>query len=723
MNENELDSVLVTAQKLFRDKMDVLSESIRNSAADVENDPLLATLKEDYVTEAFVPLRLKELYEDRTTKDLIEGLKKELSQSITEYQLEVTQRHKIQKQIESEKLEKSQALDHIQVLQNSLRDLENTLESTRSKYEANLKSKTLQNIDLGNTVHKNAITIKELQDKLKFASEELSSTKSELEKERKDSLQKEDFILNYRRDNDLLSRKVEILEHEHKELSIKLFESLKEIEYLSSENYKINEMRQDLEESTSLFRKSLSNEKQKEMNEFKGHVNDITKRFTSKLNEVKAELKHKDYDLERYKSTLEQLEKYLNESNKKYNQEKSDLIELLETSKQEFKDTISLMVKKHEQETKNYITKYEKEIEDLKTHYKTVIKSQLDELEARTAGFFQREKEKNELYTNLVEQLHENYIEKRIHEMIISEKIEQSKTQLQKALNSKEQELDSKLEKEIRKIISEKNDQLEEVINKIQIIESQKENESRRAHLLENALMLEKNKVNDLQAANEELQNCVLELQEMKSGFTDQLAKVNSIINSLKAELLEIQASKHDLERKNTDLEKIIKDQNKSFQEKDTLVKHKSTEIQNETSKLLEKIDEINTEKAFMQSELTRSLELIRTLNKKINEVKIKEQEALEKHRMDIQAEKEKNRKLLQKTLEELDYLKIDNEMLNKKYNKNLQENSYLLAQIDQLKQELNFEIQKSQSLNEPNTEFSEKVIELENSNYGRKLI
>jgi len=33
-------------------------------------------LKEDQVTEAYDPLRLKELYEDRIIKELIEGLKK-----------------------------------------------------------------------------------------------------------------------------------------------------------------------------------------------------------------------------------------------------------------------------------------------------------------------------------------------------------------------------------------------------------------------------------------------------------------------------------------------------------------------------------------------------------------------------------------------------------------------------------------------------------------------
>ena len=142
MNTDEdLEKIIFTAQKSYKQKLKKLNESIRNSVIDIEKDPLLLTLREDSSTEAFVPLRLKELYEDRTTKDLIEGLKKELNQALTEYYIEYNQRHKLEKILENEKIEKNEAHEETGILKLSIKELEKNLENLRVKYENGIKIK------------------------------------------------------------------------------------------------------------------------------------------------------------------------------------------------------------------------------------------------------------------------------------------------------------------------------------------------------------------------------------------------------------------------------------------------------------------------------------------------------------------------------------------------------------------------------------------------------
>ena len=158
---------------------------MRNSVADIENDPLLITLKGDSATEAFVPLRLKELYQDRTTKELIEGLKKELSQTLTEYHIELTQRIRLERQTETERIEKKEAQEEIGILKLSIKELETNLENLRVKYESGMKSKQTESNEFKSEAFKSKQVIDELDIVVRRREEETENLKKEVEKERK----------------------------------------------------------------------------------------------------------------------------------------------------------------------------------------------------------------------------------------------------------------------------------------------------------------------------------------------------------------------------------------------------------------------------------------------------------------------------------------------------------------------------------------------------------
>ena len=445
MNTDEdLEKIIFTAQKSYKQKLKKLNESIRNSVIDIEKDPLLLTLREDSSTEAFVPLRLKELYEDRTTKDLIEGLKKELNQALTEYYIEYNQRHKLEKILENEKIEKNEAHEETGILKLSIKELEKNLENLRVKYENGIKIKQNEAKDYKFEYHKNKSIIDELEKQIKIKNEENSKISEIFDRERAERIQKEEILTDLKRENEEYKRKLQFIENDHNELSIKFRDANNEIDFLNSELYKINEERTEIEESTLLFKKSLSLEKEKEVSSFKGQVNDIKKKFSNKLSEVKEELNKKNFDLDSYKANLAELEKILGESQKQFSKEKNELIELLESSKTEFKGTIAKMIKKHENDILIKTNKYEADIEELKSFYKTVIKSQLNEFEARTSAFLQREKEKDDHIMNLAKQTSQNFIETKTHQLILSEKLEESKILNQKMLAQAEYEMSVK---------------------------------------------------------------------------------------------------------------------------------------------------------------------------------------------------------------------------------------------------------------------------------------
>ena len=286
--------------------------------------------------------------------------------------------------------------------------------------------------------------IDELEKQIKIKNEENSKISEIFDRERAERIQKEEILTDLKRENEEYKRKLQFIENDHNELSIKFRDANNEIDFLNSELYKINEERTEIEESTLLFKKSLSLEKEKEVSSFKGQVNDIKKKFSNKLSEVKEELNKKNFDLDSYKANLAELEKILGESQKQFSKEKNELIELLESSKTEFKGTIAKMIKKHENDILIKTNKYEADIEELKSFYKTVIKSQLNEFEARTSAFLQREKEKDDHIMNLAKQTSQNFIETKTHQLILSEKLEESKILNQKMLAQAEYEMSVK---------------------------------------------------------------------------------------------------------------------------------------------------------------------------------------------------------------------------------------------------------------------------------------
>lgn len=701
--DSELDSIISAAQKLYKEKLEYLGESVRNSVAEIENDPLLITLKGDSATEAFVPLRLKELYQDRTTKDLIEGLKHELSQALTEYQIEHSQRIKLERQTELERIEKKEAQEETGILKLSIKELETNLENLRVKYESGMKNKLNENNEFKAEGFKNKQVIEELE--LVLKGKNLEIEKVSCEKER---LEKE--FNEIWKESERVKAKLAGMEKEFFEVTERVKESNREIEYLNRELCKVSEEKLELEESTSYFKRSITSEKEKELNDFKDEVKEVRRRFSSKLIQIKEDLLKKTSEIQNYKEVMAGLENTLNDSQKHFYYEKSELMNLLENNKAEFKETVTNLLKKRDFDSK----KHEEEIEDLKSYYKVVMKTQLDEFESRAAEFFQREKEKDEQYSRLLKEISEDYIEKSTHKVILTEHSEQLKSSYLKQLAVIENEINSKWEKELKILMIEKKNQIESVKIQVEMLENQKENEGKKVVHLQGLLQECKEKIEEFKEANNELCGKLENFQEMENEFLEQLGVVNKVTGQLKAQISELQMEKMEVEGKNGELERRAFELLKGTSEMEKETQKEKKYWQGENGKLIEEIKMLYAEIERTKVELEKSVENGKILQKKNQETSKVGKENEEKLRRETQVEKEKNRENMQKVLEDYEYFKMQLEIANKKNGKCIQENSYLSSQIEYFKEELEASLAKCEALKNSNLELSGHISEHE---------
>lgn len=721
-SEIESESIIISAQKHFKDKLDAISAAIRNSSEDFQNDPLLLTLKQDPVTEAYVPLRLKELYEDRTTKELIEGLKKELSQTITEYYLEMNARLNLERNLNQERQEKKEALEEVGILKLSIKELESNLENLRVKYETGMKSKQNEILESKGENKKKKKVLEDFERLNSSMNEEISVLKTQLEKEKLEKSRIEDDLGMAKKENEGNRKKLNILEDEHYNLNAKFKECTREIEYLNSQIFRISTEKHELEESTSFFKMTVENEKEKELNDCKSQVKEIKKKLGSKLDETKEELDKKGLEIEGYKHKISDLEHCLSISQHRYLEDKNELSQALELSKCDYEDSINNVLKQNEYEIRVIRKKHENELDDQKSYYKSVIKSQMDEFEARAAGFYQREKEKDEQYSYLVKDLNESYIEKKTHSVIVTEQLEQAKNAFQKTLKNAEIEINEKWEKELKKLVQEKNSKIDELKHKLEegLIENEKA--SRKIGQLEKIIENEKIKHQELFEKNENLKTSLAEMQQTKANFSDQLVQVSNIVSQLKAQLSEIQAQKSELENQNLNLEQQINLIEKCNQETSNVINKKNLDLQSETLKYLEKIEDLNNESSRLNNELNKKVESYKLLEKRFNEFKANAKDTADKYFAEVSAEKDKSRNTLQKVLQDLELTKIELEMLEKKHQKTVQDLYFSQSQLKVAKEQLEAETNTSDNLKSRVSEFEDRTDELENINEELRL-
>lgn len=710
----ESESIIISAQKHFKEKLEALSEAIRNSSEDFQNDPLLLTLKQDPVTEAYVPLRLKELYEDRTTKELIEGLKKELSQTITEYFLEMNARLNLEKKLNQERQEKKEALEEIGILKLSIKELESNLENLRVKYETGMKNKQNEIMESKGENKKKKRVLEDLEKVNTSMNEEISGLRNQLEREKLEKSRVEDDLGSMRKENEANKKKLGILEDEHYNLNAKFKECTREIEYLNSQIFRISTEKHELEESTSFFKMTVENEKEKELNDYKIQVKEIKRKLGSKLDETREELDKKNLEIEGYKHKVSDLEHCLSVSQHRYIEDKSELAQALETSKYEYEDSINNVLKQNEFEIRNIRKKHENELDEQKSYYKGVIKSQMDEFEARAAGFYQREKEKDEQYSSLLKDMNESFIEKKTHAVILTEQLEQAKNAFQKTLKKAEIDINEKWEKELKKLSHDKNSKIEEFKNKFEEILNEYEKAKRKVAQLEKVAENEKIKNQELVEKNEKLALNLAEIQQAKASFSDQLVHVNSLVLELKAQLLEISSQKNELEDQNLNLEQQIALIEKCNQESSNVINRKNQDLQNESQKYLEKIEDMNSENLRLNNELAKKSESYKLLEKRFNEFKVNAKESADKYFAEVTAEKDKSRSYLQKVLQDLELTKIELEMLQKKHQRTVQDLYFAQSQCKEVKEELEAELSKTNALKGEILEYQDRTDELE---------
>lgn len=661
--DRELDFAISLAQKSYKEKLDALGEVIRNSAADFENDPLLITLKQDAATEAFVPLRLRELYEDRTTKELIEGLKKELNKAITECFLEQNARSRAEKQLELEKIGKKESQEQIGILKLSIKELESNLENLRVKYETGMKSKQSEIQDRRTETQKHKLVLEDLEKLNSSRTEEILSLKSQLDKSQSDQIRLEELISAIRNENEILVQKVHILEDELYDINIKYKDASKEVEFLNSQVFKITEEKQELEESTSFFKSTLVNEKDKELQDFKEQVKDVRKKLSTKLQTVKDEVERKNIEIYELKGLLE---------------------------------------------------KYEQEFDTQKGQYAKIIASQAEEISFINMTTGQREKEKDDQYVNMLKNMNENYIEKKIHNMLLAEQNEQLKNSYMKNLKNMENELNYKWEKEIREVIMEKDDKIEQLKKRINEVEEEKEDEMNKAMYAEKMVEIEKARCDEIVEKNEALQESLNDLQQIKDTFVLQIDEVNNVVNELKTQISDLQAKKMESENKNAEYENEIKSIEKRHNDTHNNNLRKHSDAMNENKLLQEKIEELENQIQLVNNELNKKIEYNKFLERKNQEFKNSANESIEKLYIELQQEKEKNRNAMQRVLEDLELEKINNEILDKKHQKCLQEISYLNGQISYFKEEIEVEAEKGGTLKNSMNEYLEHISQLE---------
>ena len=715
--ESETESIIVSAQRHFKEKLDKLSNEIRNSSEDFQSDPLLLTLKQDVVTEAYVPLRLKELYEDKMTRELIEGLKKELNQTITEYFFEMNSRLNAEKKLDQERQEKKEANEEVGILKLSIKELENNLENLRVKYETAMKSKQHEIHESKDESNKRKKVVEEMEKLTSIKSDEINQLKSELEKEKLEKSRYEESISLIKKENEGNRRKLEILEEEHYNLNIKFKDSAREIEYLNSQIFKVNSEKHELEESTSFFKMTIESEKEKELSECKNQVKDLKKKFNARLEETKDEIDKKNLEIESFKHKISDLEHCLSISQQRFQEDKSELAQALEMSKCDYEESISNALKQNEYEIRSLRKKHDNEIDDQKIYYKNIIKSQMDEFEARAAGFYQREKEKDEQYSTLLKDLNESYIDKKSHSVIMTEQLEQAKNNFHKTLKTAESEINNKWEKELKSLANEKNSKIEEIKSKLEESFIENEKSLRKISQVEKSLEKEKRKNSELQEKNENLNKNLLELHQAKANFADQLVSVNKIVNELKAQLIELNNKKNELEDQNSSLEKQISLIEKCHAESSNLISKKNSDLQSESFKLTEQIEDLNNSNNRLKAEINKKQEAYKTLEKRFNEFKATAKDSAEKFFNEVTAEKELNRSIMQKNLQDLELTKLELDMLQKKYSKTVQELYFAQNQASQLKEVCFNESSTADSLKIKVNECESQVEDLEKEN------
>ena len=715
--ESETESIIVSAQRHFKEKLDKLSNEIRNSSEDFQSDPLLLTLKQDAVTEAYVPLRLKELYEDKMTKELIEGLKKELNQTITEYFFEMNSRLNAEKKLEQERQEKKEAHEEVGILKLSIKELENNLENLRVKYESAMKSKQHEIHESKDESNKRKRIVEEMEKLTSIKADEIVQLRSELDKEKLEKSRYEESLSVLKKESEGNRRKLEILEEEHYNLNIKFKDSAREIEYLNSQIFKVNSEKHELEESTSFFKMTIESEKEKELSECKSQVKDLKKKFSARLEETKDEIDKKNLELEGFRHKVSDLEHCLSMSQQRFQEDKSELAQALELSKCDYEESIANALKQNEYEVRSLRKKHENEVDDQKTYYKNVIKSQMEEFEARAAGFYQREKEKDEQYSTLLRDLNESFIEKKTHSVIVTEQLEQAKNSFQKTLKAAESELNSKWERELKALASDKNSRIEEVKAKLEESFVENEKSLRKISQAEKALDKEKRKNAELQERNEALNKTLLELHQAKGSFVEQLVAVNKIVSELKGQLTELSSRKNELEDQNSSLEKQISLIEKCHAESSNLISKKNSDLQSEAFKLAEQLEDLNNAAGRLQAELGKKQEAYKALEKRFNEFRATAKDSAEKFFSEVAAEKEASRAAAQKNLQDLELTRLELDMLQKKYGKTVQELYLAQSQASQLKEMCFNESATADSLKMKVNEWESQVEDLEREN------
>ena len=194
------------------------------------------------------------------------------------------------------------------LLKSSIKELEGKMNNYIVKNENQLKSSQEENSNLKTELNKIKSLAEMLEKQVQGKNEEIKRIMLETEKTEKNKGLAEENCTSLKKENEGFSRKNKILENELIDLNKKFHESLAEIEYLKSENYRINEETFKIEESASFFKQTLNAEKEKEVLGFKEKITETKKKFEIKLEMLKEEINRKNIEIESYKNDIKSFE-------------------------------------------------------------------------------------------------------------------------------------------------------------------------------------------------------------------------------------------------------------------------------------------------------------------------------------------------------------------------------------------------------------------------------
>ncbi|CAG9318015.1 unnamed protein product [Blepharisma stoltei] len=680
-SDKELESILHAARESYHKRINSLRQSLKTSYSEVHNDELLITLKEDPATEAFVPLRIKELNEDRAIKEMIEGLKKELSSCLTEIQLLKSDKSKLETSLERQQenldIERGKLIDleaerrqlkenlantqsileeHKEILDQKSSELQDVL--MQSKFESEKFIHTLENNEKENFRQRSELEI--LRQQMERDFEFRNDLKNQLKESRNNEAQLQESSRKWKercQENEIMNNE---LKDKLKDAEIEINKLAGEIENLNEEKNLLAKDFEDYRKIAEDTKISLQNDWKKEIETLSKQNHDKEKKLKSalkkekdhrgileeKFNELRLSFEHLQAqcfsDRERFEMKIKEVETY-------YEQQINSIHEDYELKLKEMKDKHDKEISDLNLSSQNRLDKKQKEFESHVSVLKSEYEDQIQDFEYKLAQ-----------HKNMLEN---DYMPKKSHSDLITEKSIEQKSQFQRDLQSQETSLRNEHRKEIKRLNQQHDNMVQALKAKLAQTENEKMEELRNKLNLQSLLEIETSKCAAFREKLIKLEERLTELEELKQENLRTSEKNSENLRKIKAELNLSQNIKDDLEirykellDKNSYLEKIAQDKDTSMKKYIDLEKSqhldRSQGFDEEVTRLEESVEKQKDEIAYLK-------QTIYSLEKDKKEAAITMQKLIEKNQFEILGLKDSYREQLHSASENIETLKI----------------------------------------------------------------